>query len=382
LVELTREAHSGRRRLDGFLARLGREARAREQAGTGNKSASELMRSGGDVGAGEADTLAKRAGLGDVLPGLGEDLEQGKARAANADATARALGRLSDSEKAKLAESDREIAARAASLPPETFSRWLGRLVAKIKDPDQPSTAETEKARSELNFGRDRNGRWWFKGDLDAERGAAIAAAIRARASHLAGDDTPTTATRAQALYDLVCGQGTGMGVGSLGIGYVIDARALFDGPHDQTMAQTWAGDDHDPAAVRRLACDAEWWGVVINRAGTVTNLGRTRRRASRDQRLALRALYPGCPLDGSPFDQCEIHHLVPYEAGGSTDLDNLVPISQAWHHRIHDRGWKLVMNQDRSLDLYHPNGTHHRHIPTPQRKQPGRSGQARSPGG
>ena len=153
----------------------------------------------------------------------------------------------------------------------------------------------------------------------------------------------------------------------------VVDARTLFDEPHADTVSQTWAGHDHDPRAVQRLACDSDWIGVVINSVGRVTRVGRTHRAATAEQQLALRALYDGCPLSGTPFDQCHIHHVTFHEHGGVTDLDNLLPISEHWHHRIHDRGWRLVLHPDRSLDLHRPNGTHDRHVPSPAPFRPQR---------
>ena len=65
----------------------------------------------------------------------------------------------------------------------------------------------------------------------------------------------------------------------------------------------------------------------------------------------------------------CEIHHVnVTFDDGGVTELHNLVPISTAWHHRIHDGGWTLTMDADRTLRLHRPDGTLDRIIdpPTP----------------
>ena len=153
-----------------------------------------------------------------------------------------------------------------------------------------------------------------------------------------------------------------------MGIGYIVDAETLC-GPHARSVAQTWDGDDIDPRAAGRLACDADLYAILLDRLGAPTRVGRTRRAATREQRLALRALYNACPLDGTPFGQCEIHHVnVFFEDGGPTDLDNLVPISETWHHRIHDRGWTLHMAPDRTLTLQRPDGTPERSVapPTP----------------
>jgi hypothetical protein len=368
LIELTGAVHWGRRRIEGYLTRLSAEANRREAAGRSGP-ASDTMRAGGEVPAKEAERLAQRGRIGTTLPQLGGAAEEGTARPANADVAAEALERLSESERRRLQPFDAEISSRAASLPPETFAKWLRKLLARIEDPDQPSEAESEKARSSVRMGRRADGRWWLAGDLDAERGAAIHAALAARASELVEPgQEPTPAIWAEALYQLLGGQTEGGGVVPvrLGIGYVVDARTLFDGLHGDTVAQTWGGEHHDPNAVRRLACDADWYGAAIDPLGRVTRVGRARRRATRELRMALRALYPGCPLDGTPFDRCEIHHVTFYEHGGSTDLDNLVPVSSAWHHRLHDRGWRLVMHPDRSLDLYRPDGTHHRALAPP----------------
>jgi hypothetical protein len=152
-----------------------------------------------------------------------------------------------------------------------------------------------------------------------------------------------------------------------MGIGYIVDAATLAGGPHDRSVAQSWDGYNVDPAMVAHLACDTDLYAVLYDDVGHPTKIGRTRRAATREQRLQLRGLHDQCPLDGTPFGECEIHHVnVSWEHGGQTELDNLLPISRRWHHRIHDKGWRLKMYPNRSLKLWRPDGQLHRAIPPP----------------
>ena len=122
----------------------------------------------------------------------------------------------------------------------------------------------------------------------------------------------------------------------------------------------TWQGRPIDPAAAQRRACDADWYLILYDHLGQPTRVGRSRRHATRLQRMQLRALYPTCPIDGvTPFHGCEIHHVnTPFHLDGETELHNLVPISTTWHHRIHHGGWTLTMDTDRTLRLHRPDGT------------------------
>ena len=163
LAGLVRDVHSGRRQLEGYLARITVVVDQRESEGVG-PATSDVMRSGGEVSKDEADRLTRRVAIGDLLADVGSNLEAGKCRGDNVDAVARALDRLSSSERKRLAVFDSEIAERAGCLPPETFNRYLGRLVSNIKDRDEPATAEKQKADSYVNMGRKANGMWWLCG--------------------------------------------------------------------------------------------------------------------------------------------------------------------------------------------------------------------------
>ncbi|MFN3217939.1 MAG: hypothetical protein ACE367_15705 [Acidimicrobiales bacterium] len=156
----------------------------------------------------------------------------------------------------------------------------------------------------------------------------------------------------------------------NLAVGLIVDAATLVHGPHAGSVTETWGGRPVDPAAALRRCCDADWYVMVYDALGRPTRVGRSRRYATREQRLQLRGLYRTCPIDGvTPFHRCEIHHVnLDYELGGETELHNLVPISTEWHHRIHDGGWSLTMDADRTLRLFRPDGTLDRVIdpPTP----------------
>ena len=87
--------------------------------------------------------------------------------------------------------------------------------------------------------------------------------------------------------------------------------------------------------------------------------MGRSRRLATRAQRRALRSMYatcahPGCPV---PFDRTEVHHVRPWEDGGSSDLDCLLPLCLPHHHLVHEGGWRLTLGPGRRLTLVRPDG-------------------------
>ena len=49
---------------------------------------------------------------------------------------------------------------------------------------------------------------------------------------------------------------------------------------------------------------------------------------------------------------------MVPWEQGGRTDLDNLIPLCTEHHHLVHEGGWSLELHDDRTITLTRPDGT------------------------
>lgn len=69
--------------------------------------------------------------------------------------------------------------------------------------------------------------------------------------------------------------------------------------------------------------------------------LGRARRIASSDQRLALFAAERGCTYPGCdvPADKCEVHHVNEWASGGPTDITNLT-LACPPNHKLVGNGW------------------------------------------
>ncbi|MGI9613673.1 MAG: HNH endonuclease signature motif containing protein, partial [Acidimicrobiales bacterium] len=248
------------------------------------------------------------------------------------------------------------------------------------------SREERQRAASEFGMKRRGDGMWQLWGQLDQTRGAELNDIITRTARRL-NDGEATAKAKANALHrhatrrprtkpagndhdptrvedDLLAGFDPGA---RMGIGYIVDAATVTNGTHDNSTAQTWDGHNIDPADIGHLGCDTDRYAILYDELGQPTKVGCARHAATREQRLQLRDLYDRCPLDGTPFGDCEIHHVnVPWEHGGETELHNLVPISRAWHHRIHHNGWRLKMGPDRSLKLWRPDGQLHRTIRPP----------------
>jgi hypothetical protein len=100
------------------------------------------------------------------------------------------------------------------------------------------------------------------------------------------------------------------------------------------------------PAALK-MAADAHLIPVVLGHGGGILDYGRTCRYATPAQRRALAARDGGCSFPGcdTPPAWCEAHHIIHWEHGGHTDLDNLTLLC-GYHHREHQKiGWECQMS-------------------------------------
>lgn len=93
-------------------------------------------------------------------------------------------------------------------------------------------------------------------------------------------------------------------------------------------------------------------------------HLGRTKRLASREQRLALIAALHGCSRPGcnAPASMCAVHHVLDYRKNGITDLTNLTLACDSCHALIHDGpgGWKTSTEGSQSHTQAAPPGSRH----------------------
>lgn len=141
----------------------------------------------------------------------------------------------------------------------------------------------------------------------------------------------------------------------------IVDYGALSDDPEVAAKA-TPARINNTPAPagmIRRLLCDEDLHLVVVNSEWFPIDVGYTRRTATEAQRAALGALHDTCVWPGceTGFSECHVHHVRFWSDHGPTDLANLVPVCSHHHHLIHDDGYRLTIDADRTVHVHNPSG-------------------------
>lgn len=123
------------------------------------------------------------------------------------------------------------------------------------------------------------------------------------------------------------------------------------------------------------LLCDASVAATVLDRLGLPVDSGRSVRVPGPRLRRALDARDGGCVHPGCdrPPRHCDAHHVIPWERGGPTDLDNLVLLCRRHHRVAHRRGWCLTLDADGWSEWRSPMGRTF----TGQRHQLSRAGPA-----
>jgi len=101
------------------------------------------------------------------------------------------------------------------------------------------------------------------------------------------------------------------------------------------------------PRTLAMLTCSARLRAIVVDAHGGVLHLGRASRLASPAQRRGLLARDSGCVIPGCavPGEHCDVHHVIPWAAGGTTDLPNLALLCPRHHAEVDEPGgWQIHM--------------------------------------
>ena len=328
----------------------------------------------GGVSAADGKRKERRSKTLDEAAGFGEALADGQIGAEHVDALANATSRLDDDVKASLFDEASELLDAATSMSPEKFGRHVRDRARRLERDN--GLERNARQRRDTFLSRKLNlhtgmieGRYAFHpelanqvfGAIDREVAAIIAEGERAQDPAFADRTIDRNQIAAQALGNLVAGGHRAVRPLEADITVIVDEHTLTTGElHDHSICETSNGLDLPPASIRRLVCTGQLTPIIVNTDGTALDAGRTIRHANRPQRRALRAMYRTCAFHGCdiPFDRCEIHHITPWEHGGPTDLLNMAPVCARHHHVVHEVGWSLSLEPDRTLTIRTPDGS------------------------
>jgi hypothetical protein len=224
-----------------------------------------------------------------------------------------------------------ELVADIAQISTVTKLRRAMRSENFEGDPDEPEPAP-KPVRDRLSFGIGRNGRWRISGELSPDDGLRIEAAIQERKDALF-DEGAENVTYPEAFVDCFDR--------SLGAVESLSRRDHYrTWLHlDVTDGNTITTDGwHIPTTLRdRILCD----GViqpVWERDGIPFSVGRSQRVVPDRTRRIVEMRDRGCRVPGCTGRHVEIHHIIHWADGGTTDTWNLISLCK-YHHKLHHQG-------------------------------------------
>lgn len=122
------------------------------------------------------------------------------------------------------------------------------------------------------------------------------------------------------------------------------DDRDTDDSGDPSPRCHVRGGPPLEAATALRLMCTGRTLAVVRDASGDVLHLGQAKRLASPAQRRALRIRDRSCRFPGCHQRRhLDAHHLVPWQQGGATDIDNLVLLCRRHHVIVHEGGLRVV---------------------------------------
>ena len=349
----------------------------------------------------EARSQVKTARTIEAAPAVRDAVEAGRVPQANAKRLAEAIEKTG----AEAVGSDAELLSKAESMRPEQFTKEARRWTADRQRDGGESDYRRLRARRRVRVWDGDDGMVHVHGEFDPVAGNRIGNRLRAVAGRLHDTDKKQTGSdterrsfdqcMADALDSLTADNAadryhSGCDAGARRCSYNRSSVETGQGPDNQSDADKGNGKgggsrrpladicvvahvDSDtgklvaelpdgtrlPAAVlEELACNARLTGVVFDRKGKPIWRTESKRTATEAQRQILIARYGGCFHCKAHPALCQIHHIRPVSQGGSTRLDNMVPVCWDCHQRIHHHKWQIRTTN--GVHTLHPPGQEH----------------------
>ncbi len=315
--------------------------------------------------------------IGAALPATFEHVARAlSAGRLSVDAAGAIMRHLTEAARSASPETIREAEAllveHAATLPAELVAQLAQRTCATL-DPDGVEPRENELRRKRrFHLGREVDGMTPFSGLADPVNAGLLRAALTERTApsrrprfvdpddlvvsdDLSRFDALDQRTREQRAFDIVFGlltagiRADNDAVGSLHgtatVTVVVTAKDLAAG-----TGAAWIDDIVSPVATattREIICDGGVRLQIEGDKGEILWEGRHERLFTPAQRRALAARDGGClgPNCTAPPMWCHAHHVIEWEHGGPTDVDNGALLCSFHHHQLHSGGFQLRMN-------------------------------------
>jgi hypothetical protein len=288
------------------------------------------------------------------LPDTTKAFAEGEISYQHAALIARTAEKLGDKMEA---QAEAILVNAAKELDPATL-RFVTSHLRHCLEPDGV-LADANEAHDHrfLHLSQTLDGVFQLDGRLDADGGAMLRTALNALSGPPAPDDMRTPAQRrADALVELARQQLDRGDLPEVGgqrphLAVTVEMATLAKQPGSPAAELEWA--QPIPAeTARRLACDASITPIVRGPESHQVNAGPTTRVVPGALRKALVVRDRGCRFPGCdrPPDWTDAHHLKHWADGGETSAGNLVLLCRRHHRYVHEEGWHLGWDADRSL--------------------------------
>ncbi len=105
------------------------------------------------------------------------------------------------------------------------------------------------------------------------------------------------------------------------------------------------------------IGCDSTVSRIVTDGASQVLDVGRATRTIPPALRRAVAARDRSCVGPGChrPPEHCDVHHIIFWEHGGDTSLQNTVLLCRRHHRMVHLKQWRVVIEPDGTRTLVPP---------------------------
>jgi hypothetical protein len=321
--------------------------RSEEWCAESYTSAAAALRHACRMNAGTARAHVELARKLDRLPATAGAFDDGEISSAHARV-------ITDAFTSKRAPELEPVEAPIVDAAKQVTPRELLAIVRRITDAiDGDGGATTDEAvheRRRWHMSRTLDGMLAIDALVDPEAALVLEAAVNAQVERefFEGDARSAPQRRADAVTELFRRSLDDGRVGNRRaarphLTVVVDLEQLV-GATPGLLAQVRA-DRRDgglsAATLERIACDCDVSRVITAGRSEVLDAGRATRTIPPGVWRALVVRDGGCRALGchAPFEHCEVHHIVHWSRGGTTDLDNLQLLCRKHHRKYHVQG-------------------------------------------